>query len=256
MGATHFRDIIALVATAESAYFDGLATRIADIRDSPRHSGLVRVTHWINVLSFVGLLVSGIGILLAHPRFYWGETGGIGTPSVLDLPLPFMKGGPSGWGRHLHFLSAWICVLNGSLYLLSGILTEHFRNDLVPAKADFRWSAISMVISKHLRLKRPGEETSLAYDLLQRLTYIGVIFLLFPLMIWTGFAMSPAIVSVFPAFVTVLGGQESARTIHFFAADLLVLFLVLHIAMVSLAGFKSRVRAMITGESSSSEAQT
>ena len=109
------------MATVGSAYLPGLATRISDSLDSPRHSAIVRVTHWINTLSFFGLLVSGFAILLAHPRFYWGETGAVGTPSILDLPLPFMKGGPSGWGRNLHFLSAWVCVLNGALYLLSGI---------------------------------------------------------------------------------------------------------------------------------------
>jgi len=236
------------MATVGSAYLPGIASRVSDIRDSSRHSAAVRITHWINTLSFFGLLVSGFAILLAHPRFYWGEAGGIGTPSLLDLPLPFMKGGPSGWGRNLHFLCAWVCLFNGSLYVLSGILTRHFQNNLLPAKSDLAWRSIGREISNHLRFKRPGVDTSLAYNLLQRLTYLLVVFVLFPLMIWTGFAMSPAIVSVFPALVTVLGGQQSARTIHFFVADFLVLFLVVHIAMVCLAGFKHRVRAMITGQ--------
>jgi len=235
------------MATAESAYLPGLAGQISDIRKSARHSGIVRVTHWINTLSFIGLLVSGFAILLAHPRFYWGEAGGLGTPSVLDLPLPFMKGGPSGWGRNLHFLSAWVCVLNGLLYVLSGILARHFRRNLLPGRADLAWGSISREVLNHLRFQRPGPETSLAYNVLQRVTYLGVVFVLFPLMLWTGFAMSPAIVSVFPAVVTSLGGQESARTIHFFAADLLVLFLAVHIAMLCLAGFRNRVQAMVTG---------
>ena len=238
------------MATAESAYLPGVATRISDIPDSPRHAAVVRVTHWINTLSFFGLLVSGFAILLAHPRFYWGEAGGIGTPSVLDLPLPFMKGGPSGWGRNLHFLSAWVCLLNGALYLLSGLLTRHFRNNLVPATADLTWGSVSRVVWNHLRLKRPGVEN---YNVLQKLTYLAVIFILFPLLIWTGFAMSPAIVSVVPGLVTVLGGQESARTLHFFVSDFLVLFFVVHIAMVCLAGFWNRVRAMIVGQSAARE---
>lgn len=233
------------MATAESPHLPSLAPGTSDIRAEPRHSAVVRITHWINTLSFFGLLVSGVAILLAHPRFYWGETGGVGTPSLLDLPLPFMKGGPSGWGRNLHFLSAWVCLLNGSLYALSGIFMQHFRKDLVPAKADLTWRSISLVVLNHLQLKRPGVET---YNVLQRLTYSAVIFILFPLLIWTGFAMSPAIVSVVPALVTFLGGQESARTIHFFVADFLVLFLLVHIAMVCLAGFWSRVRAMLTGQ--------
>ena len=83
--------------------------------------------------------------------------------------------------------------------------------------------------------------------MLQRLTYLSVIFVLFPLMIWTGLAMSPAVASAFPATVTVFGGQQSARTIHFFVSVILVLFLLVHIVMVCLAGFRNRMRAMITG---------
>jgi hypothetical protein len=79
-------------------------------------------------------VISGIGILLAHPRFYWGETGGVGTPSLFDLPLPFMLGGPSGWGRYLHFQSAWVCVLNLLLYVASGLASRHFQQNLAPAK--------------------------------------------------------------------------------------------------------------------------
>ena len=222
--------------------------------DTPRHSAIVRVTHWINALSFLGLLVSGFAILLAHPRFYWGETGALGTPSVLDLPLPFMKGGPSGWGRNLHFLSAWVCVITGSIYVLSGVITRHFGKHLMPAKADLSWTSISRSVSDHLRLKIFGAESCFAYNLLEKITYLSVVFVLLPLMIWTGFAMAPAMVAVFPFFVTVLGGQQSARTIHFFAADFLVLFLLVHIAMVYLAGFKRRVGTMITGQVAATEA--
>jgi len=217
---------------AGSAYFPPLAIRTSDVLDSPRHSAVVRITHWINTLSFFGLLVSGIAILLAHPRLYWGETGNVETPSLIDLPLPFVLTGQTGWGRSLHFLSAWICVLNGSLYVFSGLLSRHFQTDLVPARA-----------SGSLR----GEEEPMTYDAIQRLTYLAVVFILFPLMIWTGLAMSPAITSVFPAIVTGLGGQQSARTIHFFVAGLLVVFLFVHVAMVCLAGFRNKVRAMITG---------
>jgi len=175
------------------------------------HNAVVRATHWVNALSFLGLLVSGIAILLAHPRLYWGETGSVATPSLVDLPLPFMLTGQSGWGRYLHFLSAWVCVLNGVFYLL-GV--------------------------------KPGFA---AYQRPQRIAYAVVVFILFPLMIWTGLAMSPAVASVFPALVDDLGGQQSARTIHFFVASALVLFLLGHVFMVYRAGFLNRVRGMITG---------
>jgi thiosulfate reductase cytochrome b subunit len=236
------------MAMAPSAYLPGVASPISDALDSPRHSAVVRVTHWINTVSFVGLLISGFAILLAHPRFYWGETGALGTPALFGLPLPFMRGGPSGWGRNLHFLSAWVGVLNGALYVLSGILTRHFRKNLLPARADLSWSSVARAVSDHLRLKFSGVETSRAYNLIQRLTYLAVVFVLFPVIIWTGFAMAPAIVAVFPVFVTVLGGQQSARTLHFFASDLLVLFVLVHLAMVCFTGFKNRVGAMITGQ--------
>ena len=233
---------------AESAYLPGAAIQDSVVLDSPRHSALVRVTHWLTSLSFFALLLSGIAILLAHPRLYWGETGAVGTPSLIDLPLPFVLAVPiRGPGRYLHFLSAWVCILTGLLYLISGVFTRHFRKNLLPAKADLRWSSISQVVRTHLRLKVPGEEGASGYNLLQRLTYLAVVFILFPLMIWTGFAMSPAITSVFPGLVTVLGGQQSARTIHFFVAILLVLFLLAHVTMVCLGGFKKRVWAMITG---------
>jgi thiosulfate reductase cytochrome b subunit len=155
--------------------------------------------------------------------------------------------GQSGPGRYLHFLSAWVCVLTGLLYAVSGLFTQHFRKDLLPAKADLGWGRISQVVSHHLHLRRPPEEESLTYNVLQRLTYLAVIFVLFPLMIWTGLAMSPAITSVVPPLVDIFGGQQSARTIHFFVASFLVLFLFVHIAMVCVAGFTTSVRGMITG---------
>jgi thiosulfate reductase cytochrome b subunit len=232
---------------AESVYVQGLAIPTATFSAAPRHSAVVRVTHWITTLSFIGLLVSGIAILLSHPRLYWGETGAVGAPSLIDLPLPFVLLNQNGWGRHLHFLSAWVVVLNGLLYMLSGFFTQHFRKNLFPAKDSLTWNSFSRVISSHVRLKRPTTEEGLTYNVLQRITYLVVIFFLFPLVIWTGLAMSPAITSIAPVLVTVFGGQQSARTLHFFVSCFLVLFVFVHIGMVCLAGFGNRVRSMITG---------
>jgi thiosulfate reductase cytochrome b subunit len=212
-----------------------------------RFSLLVRVTHWLNTISFVALVVSGVGILLAHPRFYWGETGGIGGPALFDLPLPFMLGGPSGWGRYMHFQAAWLCVLTGVLYGAWGFVSRHFRNELWPARGQLAWSALRAEVRNHLRLKKPGPQAAYSYNALQRLSYLAVVFVMFPLMIWTGLAMSPAVTSVMPVLVTSSGGFESARTIHFVAAVLLVLFVLIHVGMVWLAGFVPRTRAMITG---------
>lgn len=230
---------------AGSAYLPAIAIGARDVGTAPRHSALVRLTHWFTALAFLGLLVSGFAILLAHPRFYWGETGSLGTPSLFDLPLPFVLTGQSGWGRYLHFLSAWVCVLTGVVYILSGILTRHFIDHLLPASN--QWRGLRHVIADHLRGKVP--DTSESYNPLQRLAYLAVIFLLFPLIIVTGLAMSPAITSVVPGVVTVFGGQQSARTIHFFVANLLLVFLIVHLVMVCLAGVRLHVGAMITGGS-------
>ncbi len=232
---------------ADSAYIPGVFVRGQAARALPRHAGLVRVTHWVGALSFAGLLVSGAGILLAHPRFYWGETGGLGTPSLFDLPLPFMLGGPSGWGRYLHFQSAWACVLNGLVYLAWGLATGHFLRNLAPMKADLNGRSVCRVLSVHVRFRRPAPEEALSYNVVQRITYLAVTFFLFPLMLWTGLAMSPAVTSVFPILVTALGGRQCARTIHFFGTLALLVFVIVHITMVWRAGFRGRVGAMITG---------
>jgi thiosulfate reductase cytochrome b subunit len=223
-----------------------------------RHSALVRVTHWITTLCFLALLVSGVEIVISHPRFYWGETGNDLTTPLFKLPIPssralvptgygYVLPDQNGWSRYLHFQAAWIVVLIGLLYIISGLFTGHLRKNLLPGKADLSWRGFSTAIANHLRFERPSEAEAWSYNVLQRLTYLLVIFVLFPLVIWTGLAMSPAFVSAVPATVTVLGGQESARTIHLFVSLSLVLFLIVHVLMVCLAGFKSRTQAMITG---------
>jgi thiosulfate reductase cytochrome b subunit len=223
-----------------------------------RHSAVVRVTHWITTLCFLALLVSGVEILISHPRFYWGEAGNVLTPPLFKLQIPasratvptgygYVLPDQNGWSRYLHFQAAWLAVLTGLLYLAFGSLKGHFRRNLFPARADLSWRALSTVIAKHLSFRSASEAEAWSYNVLQQLTYLFVIFVLFPLVIWTGLAMSPAIASAFPAVVTVLGGQQSARTIHFFVSVFLLLFLLVHVGMVSLAGFRNRMRAMITG---------
>jgi len=117
----------------------------------------------------------------------------------------------------------------------------------VPDRAQFAWSSISHVVLNHLRFQRPTDKDAESYNVLQRLTYLAVVFVFLPLMIWTGLAMSPALVSVFPFVVTVFGGQQSARTVHFSVAVFLLVFVLVHLVMVGLAGFKVRTRAMIVG---------
>jgi thiosulfate reductase cytochrome b subunit len=233
-------------AVADTAYVPELAIRESEGVASSRHTALVRVTHWITTLSFLSLLVSGILILIAHPRLYWGETGGVGAPSLIDLPIPF-KIGYSGWGRYVHFLSAWVSVLAGLVYLFAGLYTRHFSRNMLPARSDLAWTPIWRSVLVDLHMEKRTEEESSTYNVLQKLAYLFVVFVLFPLVILSGLGMSPAIASVFPVLVNSFGGQQSARTVHFFVASFLVLFFFVHILMVSLAGFASRVRAMIIG---------
>ena len=181
----------------------------------PRHLAIVRITHWLVVLSVIGLLISGTGILVSHPRLYWGETGAVGTPSLIDLPIPFIIG-PSVWNRPFHFFFAWILVLTGLTYVAGG------------------W-------------KRPETDASWSYNPVQRLTYLAVVFVVFPGIIWTGLGMSFGITSVFPFLATAIGGFQSARTLHFLFVVLLLVFVAVHVTMVALEGFWRNVRAMITG---------
>jgi thiosulfate reductase cytochrome b subunit len=234
------------------------ASPIPAATTAPRHSLLVRLTHWITALCFLALLITGAEIVISHPRFYWGETGNILTTPLFKIPIPSSRGlvptgygyvmpDQNGWSRALHFQSAWILVLTGLLYVIYGLITRHFHTNLVPAKPDRSWRGFSASVKNHLLFKKPGEAEAWSYNLPQRLTYLFVIFILFPLVIWTGLAMSPAFVSAFPSTVTLLGGRQSARTLHFFISIALLLFLIVHVVMVYLAGFSARMRAMITG---------
>jgi thiosulfate reductase cytochrome b subunit len=242
---------------ADSVWGHTSAAAVAATVVRPRHSAVVRVTHWITTVAFLALLVTGVEILISHPRFYWGEAGNVLTPPLFKLPIPasratvptgygYVLPDQNGWSRYLHFQSAWVAVLTGLVYGSFGFFTGHFRRNLLPARAGLSGSGLAGVI-QHLRLRRAGPEEAWSYNVLQRLTYLLVIFVLFPLVIWTGLAMSPGFASAIPAAVAVLGGQQSARTIHFFVSISLVLFLLVHIVMVCRAGFRNRTRAMISG---------
>jgi thiosulfate reductase cytochrome b subunit len=230
---------------------------------TPRHSALVRITHWITTLCFFALLVTGVELVISHPRFYWGETGNVLTPTLFKIPIPssralvptgygYVLPDQNGWSRYLHFQAAWLLVLTGLLYAIHIFFAGHLRKNLLPGKSDLSWRAIS----DQLRFKRPSPATAWSYNVVQRLTYLFVIFVLFPLVIWTGLAMSPAFVSAVPSAVNLLGGQQSARTLHFFVSVALVLFLLVHIVMVILAGFWSRTRAMTTGRAAADMERT
>lgn len=233
---------------------------VASLRNSdlPRHAAFVRVTHWITAVCFFALLISGLEIVISHPRFYWGEIGNVRTHPLFQIPIPssrsmvptgygYVLPDQNGWSRSLHFQAAWFAVLTGLVYAIWGLWSGHFRSNLFPAPSDRTWRSFWTVIARHIRLKAPDQAEAFSYNVVQRTTYLAVIFVFFPLVIWTGLALSPGFNSVFPAAVNVLGGRQSARTLHFCVSLFLLLFLIIHVAMVILAGFRSRMRSMITG---------
>ena len=217
----------------------------------------MRVTHWLTFIAFIALLVTGGLIVISHPRFYWGEVGNVNTKPLFVIPIPASRGtvptgykyempDENGWSRALHFEAAWVAVLAGLVYGIFGLWSGHFKN-LIPARRDWNWPAYRDRMAKYLRRAPPNGAEERSYNVLQRTAYVVVIFVLFPLMIWTGLAMSPSFTAAFPATAALVGGRQSARTIHFFVSGLLLLFLFVHVAMVALSGFRSRMRAMITG---------
>ena len=158
-----------------------------------------------------------------------------------------------GWrslalGRRWHFFFAWLFVANLAAYYIFGLINGHLRRDLVPTRQQLRPREILADIVDHLKLKFPKGEAARHYNPLQKFAYLGVVALLLPTMILTGLTMSPGMDAILPWLVELFGGRQSARTIHFIAATLLVLFVIIHLVMVLLAGPINGVRAMITGK--------
>jgi thiosulfate reductase cytochrome b subunit len=229
-----------------------------------RHPGLVRATHWLTLMAFIALVISGGEIVIPHPRFYWGEVGNVNTKPLFVVPIPasrdtvptsynYVLTDENGWGRNLHFEAAWLVVLTGLAYGIYGLASGHFRKNLLPQRRDWTWRSYRNRIVHYLRRKPPDRGEDISYNILQRTAYTGVIFVLFPLMIWTGLAMSPTFTAICPWTAALLGGRQSARTIHFFVSWLLLFFLIVHVTMVSMSGFWPRLRAMITGYVRSTE---
>ncbi|MBP1843960.1 thiosulfate reductase cytochrome b subunit [Rhizobium petrolearium] len=150
-------------------------------------------------------------------------------------------------GRRWHFFFAWLFLVNGVLYLGFSILSGHFRRDLAPSSHQLSPRHLWHEILDHARLRFPEGEEARHYNALQKLTYLAVIFVLLPLMVLSGLTMSPGMNAALPALVDIFGGRQSARTIHFITASLLVLFVIVHVAMVVLSGTWNNIRSMITG---------
>ncbi len=239
------------------------------------HASWVRICHWLAAASFLTLAVSGFLILMVHPRLYIGEVGNDLTPALLTLPISNnhrpgelqptvafseLPGGPisadrnypifnkNGWARSLHFLAAWAFVVVGVAYLATGIATGHIVRDLLPRIRELAPSAAWQDLKNHLRIDFESLRARSAYNLLQKLAYTSVLFIVLPVMIATGLTMSPAITSAYPVLLDLFGGYQTARTVHFFGFAALVLFFIVHVAMVIATGFHRQLRAMTWGK--------
>ena len=239
------------------------------------HTRWIRISHWILAASVLTLAFSGFVILMAHPRLYWGKTGNDLTPALLELPIgrnykhggwapeaTFFSGATpivssvrtydifnqNGWGRSLHFLAAWFLSATGLVYYIAGFASGHLWRNLVPRLRELAPRLLCQDFLRHLRLPMPPAPGGPPYGLLQKLTYAGVVFVLLPLMVLTGLTMSPAITAAYPVLLDLFGGSQSARTIHFFLFAGLVTFLIVHVVMVVLTGFRRHMRAMTFGD--------
>jgi thiosulfate reductase cytochrome b subunit len=234
----------------------------------------VRICHWLAATSVLTLGVTGFVILMVHPRLYWGEVGNDLTPAFLELPISrnhrhggytgataFFEGPASpisasrtfeifnqnGWGRSLHFLSAWGLVLVGVVYVLLGLSDGYFRRHMWPHVRELAPHLVWRDVIRHLRLEIPSATGGPQYGLLQKCAYSFVVFVAGPVIITTGLAMSPAVTAAVP-LTRLFGGYQSARTIHFFVFAALVGFLIVHVVMTVKSGFRRQVRGMTIGE--------
>jgi thiosulfate reductase cytochrome b subunit len=219
-----------------------------------RHPLVVRLTHWINALCLLVLLTSGLQILNAHPALYLGQASDFGRPFIAfgsgrSAAFPAWITLP-GWqdlaqGRRWHFFFAWLFVLNGLAYVIYALASGRVRRVLAPTRDQVRHIGHSLL--EHLRLRFPHGEAARQYNVLQKLTYLAVLFGLLPLMLITGLTMSPGMDARLHFLTVVFGGRQSARTLHFFTAAAIVLFFLIHILAVVAAGPLTEMRSMVTG---------
>ena len=251
-----------------------------------RHRASTRIWHWLNALTVFVMLMSGMMIFNAHPRLYWGEYGanherawlqiggnrerGFVRIGSLEIPTTGVLGhwrDPAGnisnrafpgWAtiptsydlagaRSWHFLFAWLLVVPGLLYWLWSFLNRHVQRDLAPRREELSPRHIWHDIRNHARLRFPTGAAALNYNILQKASYLGVLFLLLPLVVLTGLTMSPGMDAAWPWLLDLTGGRQSARSLHFIAAALIAAFILVHLVMVVLAGPFNEIRSMITG---------
>ncbi len=250
-----------------------------------RQTLATRLTHWLWAIALFFLLGSGLQIFNAHPALYLGEQSGFGFDNtMLEIGAKRTDGGAAGYtsvlgyeadttgllgvsggaeaprarafpawatfpsgqnlatGRVIHFFFAWVFAFTLVLWLIGGLVSGHIRRNLLPTWSDIK--ALPGDIANHARLRF---HHGIDYNVLQKLSYAGVLFILFPLMIATGLAMSPGVNASLPWLTDLFGGRQTARSLHFAGMFLLVLFFFVHILMIFAAGPINEIRSIVTG---------
>jgi thiosulfate reductase cytochrome b subunit len=251
-----------------------------------RHRVATRIWHWINTIVVFVMIMSGLMIFNAHPRLYWGKYGanadhawlqigaidnkGIVQIGNVKLPtdgvlgrwtdpngrvqtraFPYWATIPSAYSladaRRWHLLFAWALVIGGIGYWAISFANRHVIGDLLPTRKELAPRHIWQDIRDHARLRLPTGEAAATYNVLQKISYVGILFVVLPLLVLTGLAMSPGMNAAWPFLLDVFGGRQSARSIHFIVTTLIGGFVVVHLTLVILAGAGNEVRSMITG---------
>jgi thiosulfate reductase cytochrome b subunit len=273
----------AVTPSKEAAASTLITTSVARKEHVYRHTLPARLSHWLNALCLFILIMSGLQIFNAHPALYWGDRSDRDRPLLSIRPARTVDGNILGvttilghsfdttgvlgysdgsvrafpawatipsarWlamGRQWHLFFAWLFVINGLIFTAYALISRHLTRDLTPTGTDLR--RIGKAIIDHLRLRHAKGNEAKRYNVLQKLAYLGVMFGLAPLIVLTGLAMSPTIDAAFPWLLTVFGGRQAARTIHFIACFSFVVFIVIHVGQVILTGFFNNIRSMVTG---------
>lgn len=251
-----------------------------------RHRLATRLWHWVNVVVLFVLLMSGLMIFNAHPRLYWGSYGAnfdqawleIGaTPDAgvlkigsLTVPTTGVLGrwtDPNGnvqtrafphWAtipssydlagaRRWHLAFAWIFAWGLLAFMVASLVNRHIARDLKLGRRELSPRRLWHDAKDHARLRFPTGQEARRYNPIQVISYVGVIFVALPLLIATGLTMSPGMNAAAPWLLDLLGGRQSARSLHFIAAVAVVLFTIVHILLVLLSGPLNQLHGMVTG---------
>ena len=241
----------------------------------------IRLWHWTNAISIFIMLMSGMMIFNAHPHLYWGAfganpdhqwlwighrgttgftrlfdvefntTGFLGYAGGVGMPFPSLVTIPTHYSladaRLWHFFFAWVLVVPGLLFGLWALVTMHLWRDIVPGAKELAPGHLLHDIKEHALLRFPTGEAARHYNVLQKLAYCVVLFVLLPGIVLTGLTMSPYMDAAWPWLLTLFGGRQTARSIHFLLATGFAGFIFVHLAAVVAAGPINEIRSIITG---------